>query len=677
MATTTALINNPLETLLIFVTILLLIPFIVKSIKVPEIIGFIFMGVIVGEYGLNILQVNSAVTLLQTVGILYIMFIAGLELDIDQFLKVKYKSISFGMLTGFLPGFFLFTVLFFGLKFSFLSSLLLADIIASHTVMTYPIVSQIGASKNESVVVTLGATMLTDTLSLLLLAIIVVLNSNNSISITYLLGFIVNLAIFVILAIIILTRIARFFFSKHHTSETEFQFALFVMLSTAVLANVIKLEGIIGAFIGGLAINRLIPKESRLMRLTEFIGKAFFIPIFIIYIGMLVDITAFFQNPNVLIYALLLTSTLLLGKYIASWFLAHLYGYSNDERILVFSLTIPQVGATLATLFVGHSIGLINSDFLSAGIIMVVITNFLAPLITSKYAPNLIKEKSSEDKPMGISTFNKKILIPFSSINLNKSVIDLAGFLARQSEGIIYPLIVLGDEDKTRSDSEIDITIKEYVKLGNDLNVQTKPIKRIESNITDGILDVTKEIGASMLVFNWKEYNSHKLVHFSNLIDQVIVKTEIPSIICKIPGTISSIENLIIIISDNEINSFDFQSYLYLIKIISKSLNKRLIIYDISHYSAYVNESITKSHLESPFEIKVNHSFTLRKIKKEIKETDLIIVNFPLTHPLISNESFTSSNTYYYASINSNNPILVLYFPELYSNRTEDTSSFI
>ena len=234
MATTTALINNPLETLLIFVTILLLIPFIVKSIKVPEIIGFIFMGVIVGEYGLNILQVNSAVTLLQTVGILYIMFIAGLELDIDQFLKVKYKSISFGMLTGFLPGFFLFTVLFFGLKFSFLSSLLLADIIASHTVMTYPIVSQIGASKNESVVVTLGATMLTDTLSLLLLAIIVVLNSNNSISITYLLGFIVNLAIFVILAIIILPRIARFFLSKHHTSETEFQFALLVMLSTAV-----------------------------------------------------------------------------------------------------------------------------------------------------------------------------------------------------------------------------------------------------------------------------------------------------------------------------------------------------------------------------------------------------------------------------------------------------------
>lgn len=667
MASITIPITDPLQTVLTFITIILIIPFVIKNLKIPEIVGFIFMGLIIGPYGLNVIKLNSAVLLLESIGILYIMYIAGLELDIDQFLKVKYKSIFFGILTGFLPGFILFAILFFYMKFSFLSSILLGDIIASHTVMTYPIISQIGVNKDEAVVISIGATMLTDTLSLLLLSIIVVLNANsNGITVEYLLSFVLNLSIFVIVALVVLPRLARFFFSKHRPTETEFQFALFVMLSTAVLANFIGLEGIIGAFIGGLAINRLIPKESRLMRLTEFIGKAFFIPIFIIYIGMLVNISSVFQSFDVIYYAILLIASLFIGKFVAAWIVSKFFSYSHNELIVIFSLTIPQVGATLATLFVGQQIGLISLDFLSAGIIMVVVTNFLAPLITSKYAPHLIQEKTLRENEGSGRKFGNKIVIPFSSRGYNKSVIDFSGLLAKQTSGKIYPLIVIGSEDNPEDNSEVDSNIKELVALGNEFNVETKPIKRVEHDYIEGILNTMREIDANLLIFNWKEYDSKKLVHFSNLIDQVIIKTRYPIIITKISVTISSILNLILIITDTEVNSIDFNEYLTRIKFIIKALNKKLVIYDLSHYNTHVKESIEKIQLSEQYDIIASTSFSLRKIKKDIRETDLIVLNFPLNHPLVSNESFTSSNTYYYATINSPNPLVILYFPTLF-----------
>jgi hypothetical protein len=432
----------------------------------------------------------------------------------------------------------------------------------------------------------------------------------------------------------------------------------------------IHLEGIIGAFIGGLAINRLIPKESRLMRLTEFIGKAFFIPIFIIYIGTIVDIRAFFKSTDVIFYAFILTGSLLIGKFLASFIISKIYGYSPDERTVIFSLTIPQVGATLATLFVGNTIGLISFDFLSAGIIMVVITNFLAPLITSKYAPLLIKETLSIKELPHVNEFTKKILFPFSSVNVNRSTIDLAGFLARQSAGVLFPLIVLRSDDRHANDYEIESVIKEFITIGNELNIQTKPIKRIESDVTEGILNVLSETKATLIIFNWKGQSEHKFFHFSQLIDQILTRTSVPIILARIHKTLNSLTNIVVLISNNEINSYDFSSYLVIVKTISKALSKPIIVYDVSHYNAFVIESLVKTDFDVTYEIKARLSFSLRRLKHEIADTDLIIVNLPLHHALLSVEDSISSDTYFYASISSSNPLLVIYFPFLYKNKS-------
>jgi Kef-type K+ transport system membrane component KefB len=320
-------LGNPVLIFSLILFIILLSPILLRKLNIPGIIGLIIAGVVIGPYGLNILERNSAIDLFSTIGLLYIMFIAGLELDMNEFKSNRNKSILFGFFTFFIPLGIGFPVCFYLLGYDFNASLLTAGMFATHTLVAYPIVSKLGVSKNQAVAITVGGTILTDTAVLIMLAVIMG-NSQGSLNSEFWIRLGVSLAIFSAIMFLIIPRIAKWFFRKLESEKhSHYIFVLSVVFFAAFLAEVAGVEPIIGAFVAGLALNKLIPHSSALMNRIEFIGNSLFIPFFLISVGMLVDVSVILSGPTALIVAGTLSVVALFGKWFAALFTQLIFKY--------------------------------------------------------------------------------------------------------------------------------------------------------------------------------------------------------------------------------------------------------------------------------------------------------------------------------------------------------------
>ncbi|HYG15278.1 MAG TPA: cation:proton antiporter, partial [Bacteroidia bacterium] len=288
------------NSVLIFSVILLIIllsPIILRRFKIPSIIGLIISGIAIGPHGFNLLQNNSAVKLFSTIGLLYIMFIAGLELNLKEFGKNKYKSLLFGFLTFILPMSIGYPVCHFLLGYDMNTSLLIASMFSTHTLVAYPIVSRLGIVRNEAVAITVGGTILTDTAVLLLLAVISG-SATGGLTHEFWVRLGISLAVFLIVVVFIVPRLSAWFFKKlEGEKNSHFIFVLSMVFFCAFMAEIAGLEPIIGAFAAGLALNRLIPHTSSLMNRIEFVGNSLFIPFFLISVGMIIDIRVLLKGP--------------------------------------------------------------------------------------------------------------------------------------------------------------------------------------------------------------------------------------------------------------------------------------------------------------------------------------------------------------------------------------------
>jgi Kef-type K+ transport system membrane component KefB len=290
-------LQSPVLVFSLILFIILLSPIVLKKLNIPSIIGLIISGVLIGPHGLNILEENSAIELFSTIGLLYIMFIAGLDLDMSQFKTNRNRSLIFGLFTFAIPIIVGYPVCRYVLGYDFNASFLTASMFATHTLVAYPIVSKLGISKNQAVAITVGGTILTDTAVLIILAVIMS-NSQGSLNSDFWIRMGISLSVFAFVMFFIIPRVAKWFFQKLESEKhSHYIFVLSVVFFAAFLAEVAGVEKIIGAFIAGLALNRLIPHSSPLMNRIEFIGNSLFIPFFLISVGMIVDISVVLTGP--------------------------------------------------------------------------------------------------------------------------------------------------------------------------------------------------------------------------------------------------------------------------------------------------------------------------------------------------------------------------------------------
>lgn len=386
---------SPLLILTIVIGIIWFVPLICRKIHVPSIVGFILAGVLIGPSVLNIVGESPTIKILGSLGMLYIMFQSGSEIDINDFKQYKYRSIFFGLCTFFIPfGLGILTSRYI-LDFNWTSSLLLGAMYGSHTLMTYPIVSRYGVQKNVAVNITVGATMLSITLSLMVLAAVEGLNHSVKTAMDYVIQFFI-LTIFLLSVLWIFPRFARMFFKRYRDPISEFMVVMLMLVSSALLADLAGLEGILGAFLCGVSLNRLLPNRSPLMNRIAFMGNSVFVPLFLISVGLMIDIHAFWSGWATVMIAIAMIITKLLGKSIAAWIVQAIFRLSKHERQLIFGLSHATAAGTLAIVTIAYQMGILSAEILNASVLMILVLCTTASFITEHAAKELALQESAQ-----------------------------------------------------------------------------------------------------------------------------------------------------------------------------------------------------------------------------------------------------------------------------------------
>ena len=386
------MITNALAIIALVLATILLVPMVCRKIRIPSIVGFILVGIVVGPYGFNLLAGSSVIQTLGKVGMLYIMLQAGIEVDINDFRQQRTRAMVFGFYSFILP-FVLGLVTSLLLGFNGVTSTLLGAMYGSHTLMTYPIVSRYGVQKNAAANIAVGGTMLTITLSLLVLAI---LRSNfaltNTIS-TW--GMIARIAAALLIITMVFPWLAQRFFKRWSDPTSGFLIVMTMMVVSAILADWAGLEGILGAFICGVVLNRLVPNRSPVMQRINFVGNNLFVPLFLLGVGMMIDVSLLWSGWLTILLAVVMISTKLAGKWLASWLAQKSFGLQALERQLMFGLTHATAAGTLAIVTIGYEAGIFSPEILNAAVLMILVLCTSASFVTEYAAKQLALQEEA------------------------------------------------------------------------------------------------------------------------------------------------------------------------------------------------------------------------------------------------------------------------------------------
>jgi len=602
---------NPVLVFSLILFIILLAPILLRRINIPGIVGLITSGVIIGPHGLNILEKNSAVELFSTIGLLYIMFIAGLELDINEFRSNRNKSLLFGFYTFTIPLTIGFPVCYYLLEYDINASFLTASMFSTHTLIAYPIVSRLGVSKNQAVAITVGGTILTDTAVLIILAVIMG-NSQGNLNETFWIRLIISLIIFSAIMFMVIPKIAKWFFHKlEGEKHAHYIFVLSIVFFSAFLAQMSGLESIIGAFVAGLALNRLIPHSSALMNRIEFIGNSLFIPFFLISVGMVVDVSVIFSGPNALIVAGTLTFVAFLGKWLAAFFTQITFKYSKAQRQLIFGLSSSHAAATLAVILVGYKADIIDANILNGTVILILVTCVVASFVTDKASRKIIAQSKDNDtthlKDNGKINI-EHILLPIANISNFDKLLEFA--LIIKDKKSVSPISILSVVPNNE-DAEINIVsaknkLQHFVKQASAFEINVNVIATIDYNTTSGITRTIKEIMANILILGWagNTENTHRLL--SDKIESIIHSNKKTVLVCQLNKSLVTLKSICIISPPLSEKEMGFELWLIKMAKLSKELsipisyfgNKKTIeTASIQYKSLNLNSPITFNDL--------------------------------------------------------------------------------
>ncbi|TWI53280.1 cation:proton antiporter [Halalkalibacter nanhaiisediminis] len=540
-------ITDPVLIFAIAMIIFLVAPLIMAKLRIPGIIGLIFSGVIIGPNGLGLLDRDPTIILLGTVGLLYIIFIAGLEIDLDGFKKYRSRSLVFGTLSFSIP-FILGIIVTFYYGFSIGAAILLGSLLGSHTLLAYPIASRLGISKNKAVTTAVGGTIMTDTFALLILAIVAG-STQGELTPDFWFMLIVSLGLYVAGVFIIVPIVAKFFFrTLSSEGSLEYIFVMTVLFVSAYFATVAGLEPIIGAFLAGLALNRFILEQGTLMNRIKFIGNSIFIPFFLLSVGMLMDVRILLSDPSAWVMASIVVILVIIGKFLAAWIAGKIYHYSIEEIKLIFGLSIPQAAATLAATLVGYDLGFFDQATVNGVIVMILITCMIGPYTVEKFS-RIIALKEAQ-KPYEPSTAPERVMVPIANPKTMESLMDLAFIIRGQSPQPLYTLSVAqGNREGSQARIvEAEKLLQHAVSYAAGAEVPIHMLTRIDSNITTGMIRAMDESRITTAVIGWNGKLSTPQKIFGGVLDKLLENSTQMIIVSKLGHPLNITKRIVILI---------------------------------------------------------------------------------------------------------------------------------
>ncbi|MGV3523557.1 MAG: cation:proton antiporter [Candidatus Sericytochromatia bacterium] len=544
-------LSDPVLIFSLVLFIILLMPIVAKRLRVPGLISLILAGVAVGPYGFNLLRRDSSIVLFGTVGLLYIMFLAGLELDLNAFKKTRNRSLAFGALTFALPLLLGLPVCYWILGYQGMASLMIASMFATHTLVAYPIVSRLGLTRTEAVAITVGGTIITDTAVLLILAVLTG-SVEGTLNAQFWLRLGVSLAVFGLVVFWGFPRIGSWFF-KHLEGEktAQYIFVLAMVFLAAFMAQMAGVEPIIGAFAAGLALNPLIPHNSSLMNRIEFVGNALFIPFFLISVGMLVDLRVLFNGPQALFVAVTLTAVALLSKWLAAMLTGQIFGYSLQQRQLIFGLSSSHAAATLAVILIGFELQILDENALNGTIVLILITCLVASFVTERAGRALVIEDS--DSVTDTPDFPEKILVSLSNPHTMEKLLDFALLIKTpRSPQPLYPLVVVEDDEDARHKLiQSRKTVERALRHASDNETAVEVVTRVDLNVANGISRAVKELMITDIVLAWSEKISTLDRIFGTKLAHLLERTWQNIYVCHFLYPLNTLRKIVLVVPAN------------------------------------------------------------------------------------------------------------------------------
>ena len=546
-------VTDPVWIFLIVLVIILFAPLLLNKLRIPHIIGMILAGVLIGEYGLNILERDSSFELFGQVGLYYIMFLAGLEMDMEDFRKNKVKGLVFGLLTFFVPMVLGIITSMEMLGFSFVSSVLLASMYASHTLIAYPIVSRYGLSRQRSVTISIGGTAVTVTLALVVLALISGMY-NGAATPMYWIMLVLKVTLICLVIVFVFPMLGRIFFRKYDDAVMQFVFVLALVFLGGGLISLAGMEGILGAFLVGLVLNPLVPKVSPLMNRLEFVGNALFIPYFLIGVGMIIDVRTFVAGGSALKVAVVMTVVATLSKWIAAYATQKIYRMSANERKMIFGLSNAQAAATLAAVLVGHEIimengeRLLNDDVLNGTVVMILITCIISTIETERASRKFAMQDSStsEDVPVDVK---ENILIPVANPDTIEYLVNLALVIRDNSrkDGIVA-LNVINDSGPYNTGEQGQRYLEKAAMIASAADVKVNMVSRYDLNIASGIIHTVKEYGVTGVVIGLHQKAGILDSFFGSLTASLLKGTFREVIVARLMMPVNTLKGIVVVV---------------------------------------------------------------------------------------------------------------------------------
>lgn len=496
-------------TLIFFVVMLIILfaPIVMGKLRIPHIIGMVLAGVAVGRYGLNILVRDDSFELFGKVGLYYIMFLASLEMDIEGVRRNKGRFGVFGLLTFAVPFIMTYVACITVLHYSVLASLLLGCIMASNTLIAYPIVGRYGLQRKPSVTLSVGSSMISLLMALVSLAAIVAAYGGNT-GVMFWLWFVGKFVGYCVLMAVLIPRLARWFLRRYSDAVMQFIFVMSMLFMSAALSEAVGLEGIFGAFVAGLILNRFIPHVSPLMNRIEFIGNALFIPYFLIGVGMLINLRLLFAGGGIVGVVIMIVVFGTVGKAVAAYLAGWLFRLPVSSGNMMFGLTSAHAAGAIAMLMVGMKmevepgVPLVTDDMLNGVVIMILFTCIISTIMTERAAQQITLRDKEMPEDTTANESEEKVLIPMRYPEYAQRLVNLAMMMRspKNTTQMVGLNVVYDDDDMPRKQEQGQRLLERMTQYAAAADIHMQTQVRVAANIANGIRHAYKEFRATEIL---------------------------------------------------------------------------------------------------------------------------------------------------------------------------------
>ncbi len=626
-------ITNPSLIFFLVLVIILLAPIIMGKLRIPHIIGMVLAGVAIGQYGFNILVRDESFELFGRVGLYYIMFLAALEMDVEGVKKNKGRLSLFGLLTFAAPFTLTFIMSEWLLGYPTIASLLLGCLMASNTLIAYPIVSRYGQQRKPSVALSVGASMLSLLVALVVLAALVA-SHNGQTGVLFWLWFAAKFVIYCGGLAILIPKLTRWFLRRYSDAVMQFIFVMAILFMSAVLSESIGLEGIFGAFLSGLILNRYIPHVSPLMNRIEFIGNALFIPYFLIGVGMLINVRLAFSDTGVLWVALAITLFGTAGKAIAAYLSALLFRLPlNTSGNMMFGLTSAHAAGAIAIIMVGMRLTtpdgsvLVTGEMLNGVVLMILLTCLISTIVTEQAAQQITlrdKEIPQED-----TQDDEKMLIPMKYPEYAVRLVNLAIMMRnpKLGRGLVGLSVVYDDVDMRLNQERGQRLLEKVQQYAAAADVKMQTQVRVAANIANGIKHAFKEFRASEIIIGMHMHQEVSASFWGEFHQSLFNGLNRQIIMARLKQPLSTIRRIEVAVPSRAQFEPGFYRWLERVARLSVNLECRTIFHGRTDTLALINQYVRNRHPEMRVEfMQMDHWNEMPRLAATIAEDHLFIV---------------------------------------------------